>query len=132
MQGGTYLLLATATLLSLLNSSVEGDSSSVTRKDAGTCTVFSDPHYSTFDGANFRFVKPCTYILAQVCLTCLSSETPLSYFSIEVKNELKGNSSLSVIQKVTVEIENLEVSLHHMHNHRVMVSTIQLVSALGV
>uniref|UniRef100_A0A3P8XNC2 Zonadhesin n=1 Tax=Esox lucius TaxID=8010 RepID=A0A3P8XNC2_ESOLU len=128
MQEGTYGLLATAALLCLLNSSsyasVEGDSSSVTRRDAGTCTVHSNPHYSTFDGANFRFVGPCTYVLAKVCLSSSSSETPLPYFSIEVKNELRGNSSVSAVQKVIVQMENLEVSLHRRQNHRVMVNGI--------
>uniref|UniRef100_A0A3P8XN93 Zonadhesin-like n=1 Tax=Esox lucius TaxID=8010 RepID=A0A3P8XN93_ESOLU len=115
MQEGTYGLLATAALLCLLNS---------TFSLSGTCTVHSNPHYSTFDGANFRFVGPCTYVLAKVCLSSSSSETPLPYFSIEVKNELRGNSSVSAVQKVIVQMENLEVSLHRRQNHRVMVNGI--------
>uniref|UniRef100_A0A8C7WLE3 Zonadhesin n=1 Tax=Oncorhynchus mykiss TaxID=8022 RepID=A0A8C7WLE3_ONCMY len=126
MLGGTYTgLVATAALLCLLqagtNASIEGDSSSVTRTDAGTCTVHSNPHYSTFDGANFRFVGPCTYVLTRVCAP---SETPLSHFSVEVKNELRGNSSVSAVQQVKVEVENLRVSLYKRQNHRVMVNGI--------
>nr|XP_029479721.1 uncharacterized protein LOC115103149 [Oncorhynchus nerka] len=126
MLGGTYTgLVATAALLCLLqaetNASIEGDSSSVTRTDAGTCTVHSNPHYSTFDGANFRFVGPCTYVLTRVCA---HSETPLSHFSVEVKNELRGNSSVSAVHQVKVEVENLRVSLHKRQNHRVMVNGI--------
>ncbi|XP_052319618.1 zonadhesin-like isoform X2 [Oncorhynchus keta] len=126
MLGGTYTgLVATAALLCLLqagtNASIEGDSSSVTRTDAGTCTVHSNPHYSTFDGANFRFVGPCTYVLTRVCAP---SETPLPHFSVEVKNELRGNSSVSAVQQVMVEVENLRVSLHKRQNHRVMVNGI--------
>ncbi|XP_064848656.1 zonadhesin-like isoform X2 [Oncorhynchus masou masou] len=126
MLGGTYTgLVTTAALLCLLqagtNASIEGDSSSVTRTDAGTCTVHSNPHYSTFDGANFRFVGPCTYVLTRVCAP---SETPLSHFSVEVKNELRGNSSVSAVQQVKVEVENLRVSLHKRQNHRVMVNGI--------
>uniref|UniRef100_A0A8C7LIK6 Zonadhesin-like n=1 Tax=Oncorhynchus kisutch TaxID=8019 RepID=A0A8C7LIK6_ONCKI len=126
MLGGTYTgLVATAALLCLLqagtNASIEGDSSSVTRTDAGTCTVHSNPHYSTFDGANFRFMGPCTYVLTQVCAP---SETPLSHFSVEVKNELRGNSSVSAVHQVKVEVENLRVSLHKRQNHRVMVNGI--------
>ncbi|XP_038860475.1 IgGFc-binding protein-like [Salvelinus namaycush] len=126
MLGGTYIgLLATAALLSLLQDgtygSVEGDRSSVTMRDAGTCTVHSDFHYSTFDWANFRFVVPCTYVLAQLCS---SSEIPLSHFSVEVKNEQRGNSSVSPVLQVNVEVENLRVSLHKRQNHRVMVNGI--------
>ncbi|XP_071218260.1 zonadhesin-like [Salvelinus alpinus] len=126
MLGGTYIgLLATAALLSLLQDgtygSVEGDRSSVTVRDAGTCTVYSDFHYSTFDWANFRFVVPCTYVLAQLCS---SSEIPLSHFSVEVKNEQRGNSSVSPVLQVNVEVENLRVSLHKRQNHRVMVNGI--------
>nr|XP_046178232.1 IgGFc-binding protein-like isoform X5 [Oncorhynchus gorbuscha] len=127
MLGGTYMgLLATAALLSLLQDgsygSVEGDRSSVTMRDAaGTCTVHSNFHYSTFDWANFRFVVPCTYVLARLCS---SSETPLSHFSVEVKNEQRGNSSVSPVLQVNVEVENLRVSLHKRQNHRVMVNGI--------
>ncbi|XP_055738499.1 zonadhesin-like [Salvelinus fontinalis] len=129
MLGGTYTgLVATAALLCLLqagtNASIEGDGSSVTRTDAGTCTVHSNPHYSTFDGANFRFVGPCTYVLTRVCSPSAPSETPLSHFSVEVKNELRGNSSVSAVQHVKVEVENLRVSLHKRQNHRVMVNGI--------
>ncbi|XP_041697305.1 IgGFc-binding protein [Coregonus clupeaformis] len=90
-------------------------------RDAGTCTVHSDFHYSTFDWANFRFVVPCTYVMARVCSP---SETPLSHFSVEVKNELRGNSSVSPVLQVNVEVENLRVSLHKRQNHRVMVNGI--------
>lgn len=126
MLGNTYIgLLATAALLSLIQDgtygSVEGDRSSVTMRDAGTCTVHSDFHYSTFDWANFRFVVPCTYVLAQLCS---SSEIPLSHFSVEVKNEQRGNSSVSPVLQVNVEVENLRVSLHKRQNHRVMVNGI--------
>ncbi|XP_071233036.1 zonadhesin-like [Salvelinus alpinus] len=129
MLAGTYTgLVATAALLCLLqagtNASIEGDGSSVTRTDAGTCTVHSNPHYSTFDGANFRFVGPCTYVLTRVCSPSAPSETPLSHFSVEVKNELRGNSSVSAVQQVKVEVENLRVSLHKRQNHRVMVNGI--------
>ncbi|CAB1317601.1 unnamed protein product [Coregonus sp. 'balchen'] len=129
MLEGTYTgLVATAALLCLLHAgttaSIEGDSSSVTRTDAGTCTVHSNPHYSTFDGANFLFVGPCTYVLTWVCSPSAPSETPLSHFSVEVKNELRGNSSVSAVQQVKVEVENLRVSLHKRQNHRVMVNGI--------
>uniref|UniRef100_A0A8C7P3H8 Zonadhesin n=1 Tax=Oncorhynchus mykiss TaxID=8022 RepID=A0A8C7P3H8_ONCMY len=106
MLGGTYIgLLATAALLSLLQDGTYG----------------SNFHYSTFDWANFRFVVPCTYVMARLCS---SSETPLSHFSVEVKNEQGGNSSVSPVLQVNVEVENLRVSLHKRQNHRVMVNGI--------
>ncbi|KAL0965981.1 hypothetical protein UPYG_G00289030 [Umbra pygmaea] len=127
MLGGSYGLLVTAALIFLLNSwtyaSIEDDSSG-TRRDRGTCIVHSDANYSTFDGANFQFVAPCTYNLVRMCLPNTSSENPLSHFSIEVKNELRGNSSVSSVQNVNIKIENIHVSLHKRQNHRVMVNGI--------
>uniref|UniRef100_A0A8C7LGG8 Zonadhesin-like n=1 Tax=Oncorhynchus kisutch TaxID=8019 RepID=A0A8C7LGG8_ONCKI len=119
MLGGTYTgLVATAALLCLLQA---GTNARWVSRSYWTCTVHSNPHYSTFDGANFRFMGPCTYVLTQVCAP---SETPLSHFSVEVKNELRGNSSVSAVHQVKVEVENLRVSLHKRQNHRVMVNGI--------
>ncbi|XP_071398227.1 zonadhesin [Centroberyx affinis] len=85
-----------------------------------TCTVHSDPHCSTFDGALFRFMAPCTYVLAKTC----SPTEALPLFSVEVVSERKDNSSVSAVQQVNVELKNHRVSLLKRQTHRVMVNGI--------
>ena len=36
-----------------------------TKECSGTCSVFGDPHYTTYDGKWFRFGGRCTYILSE-------------------------------------------------------------------
>ncbi|KAJ3594687.1 hypothetical protein NHX12_003994 [Muraenolepis orangiensis] len=85
----------------------------------GTCTVHTDPQCSTFDGALFRFMAPCTYILAQTC----SPTTGLPMFSVEVVSEPSGNNvSESAVQRVNVEVNNVRLSLLKRETQRVMVN----------
>ncbi|KAM4605275.1 zonadhesin [Polymixia lowei] len=85
---------------------------------SGTCTVHSD--CSTFDGVLFRFMAPCTYVLAQTC----SPNKVLPRFSVEVVNKQSGNSSVSAVQQVTVELSDLRVSLLKRQTHRAMINGI--------
>ncbi|XP_030629325.1 zonadhesin, partial [Chanos chanos] len=86
----------------------------------GTCSVDSDPRYTTFDGVNFRFVGPCTYVLAKVC----DNSELLPTFVVEAQNEKRGDSSISSIQRVNVNIQGLRVSMLKRDRHRVMVNGI--------
>ncbi|XP_056149882.1 zonadhesin-like [Lampris incognitus] len=86
----------------------------------GTCTVHTDPQCSTFDGALFRFMAPCTYVLAQTC----APTQDLPMFSVEVVSGRKGNSSVSAIQQVNVELKGLRVSLLKRQTHRAIVNGI--------
>lgn len=85
---------------------------------SGTCTIHSHTDCSTFDGVLFRFVAPCTYILAKTC----SPTASLPMFIVEVVNEDNGNSSLPTVQQVTVDTGNFRVSLLKRQTHRVVVS----------
>ncbi|XP_070774889.1 uncharacterized protein [Enoplosus armatus] len=85
---------------------------------SGTCTIHSHTDCSTFDGVLFRFMAPCTYILAKTC----SHSEALPAFSVEVVNEQNGNSSLPTVEQVMVNIANYRVSLLKRQTHRVVVN----------
>lgn len=85
---------------------------------SGTCTIQSHTDCSTFDGVLFRFMAPCTYVLAKTC----SPTDALPMFSVVVVNEQNGNSSLPTVQQVTVDTGNIRVSLLKRQTHRVAVS----------
>ncbi|KAL2097126.1 hypothetical protein ACEWY4_006333 [Coilia grayii] len=86
----------------------------------GTCIAHRKPRYTTFDGVNFRFVGPCTYVLAKTC----DEGAALPGFSVEVKNEAHGNSSVSSVQQVNVDLRGIHVSMLRRQFDRVMVNGI--------
>ncbi|KAF7648840.1 hypothetical protein LDENG_00151050 [Lucifuga dentata] len=87
---------------------------------SGTCTVHSHTDCSTFDGVLFRFMAPCTYVLAQSC----SSTEALPVFSVDVVNEQDGNSSESTVRQVNVDLGYFRVSLLKKQTHRAVVNGI--------
>ncbi|XP_062407650.1 zonadhesin-like [Sardina pilchardus] len=87
---------------------------------SGTCVAHRKPRYTTFDGVNFRFVGPCTYILAKTCDEGASAQ-PLP-FAVEAENEQRGNSSVSSVQQVNVDIKGVHLSMLRKEFKRVMVN----------
>lgn len=85
---------------------------------SGTCTIHAHTDCSTFDGVLFRFMAPCTYILAKTC----SPTEGLPVFSVEVVYERSGNLSLATVQQVTVNTGTFRVSLLNEETRRVVVS----------
>lgn len=78
----------------------------------------SDSHYTSFDGVNFLLDNPCTYVLSRVC-----DESGLfPEFSVEVRNEKKGGSSVSSVHQVNVNMQGLRVTMLRKERRRVMVS----------
>ncbi|XP_072297526.1 uncharacterized protein [Eucyclogobius newberryi] len=98
----------------------EGQLSCSRAPSTGMCTVHSHTDCSTFDGALFRFMAPCTYTLAKTC-----SGTPGSpQFSVDVVNGQHDNSSLPSVEQVDVNINNFRMSFFRRQTHRVVVNGI--------
>ncbi|XP_068145487.1 BMP-binding endothelial regulator protein [Drosophila tropicalis] len=70
---------------------------------AGTCTVFGDPHFKTFDGKFFSFQGSCKYLLAADCLN--------HNFSIRLTNDGRGTKRSSWPKTVTLKLGNLRINL---------------------
>uniref|UniRef100_A0A8C4Z5E9 Zonadhesin n=1 Tax=Gadus morhua TaxID=8049 RepID=A0A8C4Z5E9_GADMO len=85
----------------------------------GICTIHTDPQCSTFDGALFRFMAPCTYILAKTCVPIRG----LPVFSVEVVNTQDAiNASEATVERINVEVNNVRLSLLKRETKRVMVN----------
>uniref|UniRef100_A0A663DPL7 VWFD domain-containing protein n=1 Tax=Aquila chrysaetos chrysaetos TaxID=223781 RepID=A0A663DPL7_AQUCH len=73
----------------------------------GICHVHSDPHYNTFDKVTHSFMGNCTYTLAKVC----SNTTSLPYFNVEATNEHRGNTRVSYVREVLVEVYGVRIAI---------------------
>ncbi|XP_062130761.1 BMP-binding endothelial regulator protein isoform X1 [Drosophila sulfurigaster albostrigata] len=70
---------------------------------AGTCTVFGDPHFKTFDGKFFSFQGSCKYLLAADCRG--------HNFSIRLTNDGRGTRRSSWPKTVTLKLRGLRINL---------------------
>ncbi|RUS81899.1 hypothetical protein EGW08_010326, partial [Elysia chlorotica] len=76
----------------------------VCKKEPGTCLVFGDPHYRTFDGVTLHFQGTCRYIMAKDCQNDL--------FSVEVQHDNRGvPGEVAWAQNLTVEVAGARVDL---------------------
>ncbi|NXA82099.1 ZAN protein, partial [Thryothorus ludovicianus] len=87
----------------------------------GICHVHGDPHYKTFDKVTHNFMGNCTYTLAKVC----SNTTSLPYFNVEAKNEHRGNTRVSYVREVTVEVYGQRIVILKQQNSHVLVNNVR-------
>ncbi|OWK58541.1 Mucin-5B [Lonchura striata] len=74
----------------------------------GTCTVYGNGHYMSFDGEKFDFLGDCDYILAQdFCPNNMDAGT----FRIVIQNNACGKSRSICSLKITLIFENSEIRL---------------------
>ncbi|NXP41063.1 MUC5B protein, partial [Leiothrix lutea] len=74
----------------------------------GTCTVYGNGHYMSFDGEKFDFLGDCDYILAQdFCPNNMDAGT----FRIVIQNNACGKSHSICSLKITLIFESSEIRL---------------------
>ncbi|XP_037941774.1 BMP-binding endothelial regulator protein-like [Teleopsis dalmanni] len=72
-------------------------------ESAGTCTVFGDPHFKTFDGKFFSFQGSCKYLLAADCRD--------HSFSIRLTNDGRDTKRSSWTKTVTLKMKDVRINL---------------------
>ncbi|XP_077204093.1 IgGFc-binding protein-like isoform X4 [Paroedura picta] len=86
----------------------------------GICRVHNDPHYNTFDKVTLHFMGTCTYTLARLC----ANATLLPFFNIEAKNENRGHTSVSYVQRVLVEVYGQRIEMVKNQPSQVLVNQV--------
>eukprot|EP00061_Rhincodon_typus_P004403 g22488.t1 len=72
------------------------------------CGAWGEPHYHTFDGYKYNLRGTYTYILAESC----GPDHTLTPFTIEVKNEVQGNTGVSYMKTIHVHAYGYKISIH--------------------
>uniref|UniRef100_A0A8C3SKN7 VWFD domain-containing protein n=1 Tax=Chelydra serpentina TaxID=8475 RepID=A0A8C3SKN7_CHESE len=76
-------------------------------QSSATCWLSGDPHYKTFDGRYYDFMGTCTYTVAKTC----GPSVTLPSFTVEAKNENRGNTRVSYAGFLTVRVYNVTISV---------------------
>ncbi|KAF5909185.1 IgGFc-binding protein, partial [Clarias magur] len=88
----------------------------------GTCNIYGDPHYNTFDNSTYNFQGTCTYTAAQGCHL---EGTKLTPFSVVIENErwneIQNTPNVSMAKVVVVEVYGMTLVMRRNQLHQIMV-----------
>ncbi|XP_043936384.1 IgGFc-binding protein-like [Protopterus annectens] len=89
---------------------------------AGECIgwIWGDPHYHTYDGYNYDFQGTCTYTITKTC----GNDTSLPQFTINIKNENRGNTAVSYVRQVDIYVYWYKISIVKLEHGKVRVNDI--------
>ncbi|GFN86187.1 kielin/chordin-like protein [Plakobranchus ocellatus] len=116
----------------------------VCKKEPGTCLVFGDPHYRTFDGVTLHFQGTCRYIMAKDCQG--------DQFSVEVQHDSRGvrgevawaqnltvmvaGAKIDLLQDLAVQVNGQSVTLPYLYEPHILVEmtgkSVLLTTRLGL
>ncbi|KAM6428800.1 IgGFc-binding protein-like isoform 2-T4 [Liasis olivaceus] len=71
------------------------------------CWAVGDPHYRTFDMQKYDFMGTCTYTVAKTC----GPDTTLPAFHITIKNENRGQKSVSYVGLVMIQVYGYDIAV---------------------
>ncbi|XP_069461015.1 alpha-tectorin-like isoform X2 [Ambystoma mexicanum] len=84
----------------------------------GTCQVWGDPHYHTYDGLTYLYQGICRYTLTKSC----GRVGPLAEFSVEVENVRRTSNVVSWTHLVEVRAYGHRISISEAHKGDVQVN----------
>ncbi|XP_037396853.1 IgGFc-binding protein-like [Pygocentrus nattereri] len=89
----------------------------------GTCNIYGDPHYNTFDNSTYDFQGTCTYTAAQGCHLEGTQLTPFAVIVENEKwNEIQLAPNVSMAKVVVVEVYGMVLVLRRNLLHQIAVN----------
>ncbi|XP_071950627.1 IgGFc-binding protein-like [Antedon mediterranea] len=75
-------------------------------EEEAVCTIYGDPHYTTYDGVDYEYQGGCQYVLSQSC-----NNSMVTYFSVEAKNnKYEENDKVAYTREIYIYFNDQEIA----------------------